>query len=154
MQFSGHAHRNDDYYTATERHVEKITRFYFKLTLGASIFYGMIPFLIVFYDLINGQYSFSSWSLHYNNVWLPFELNSVKRFIGVNIVQSASCWLGTTVLITINSLYFGIICYLRAFCQDVKFYFDEMNQLDRNRDKQLFFSLLCDTIRFHMKITE
>lgn len=61
--------RNDSFYVETELHLQKTTKFYFRLTLGASILYGLVPFLIVFYDLAMDQYSLKSWSLHYNNVW-------------------------------------------------------------------------------------
>lgn len=59
---------------------------------------------------------------------MPFELNSVKRCIGVNVVQSAACWSGTTILIPIMAMFIGIIYYMRPFLEDTKTIF---NQLDR-----------------------
>lgn len=114
----------------------------------------MVPFLIVFYDLSMDQYTLNSWSLHYNNVWLPFALNSVKRFICVNCVQSASCWTGTTILITIMSLYFDVIIYIRAFTEDMRTFFDEMDNMKFDQNERIYKIKMKNAINFHIKITE
>lgn len=85
---------------------------------------------------------------------LPFQLNSVRRFIAVNVVQSASCWLGTTILITIMSMYFGIIIYIRAFLVDIDFFFDEMDALSHRNDTESMNAKLISLVHFHINITE
>lgn len=69
ISLTGHKVRKDDFYERTEAYLEKITKLYFYLTLCTSILYGLVPFLIVSYDLYMDKYSLKSWSLHYNNVW-------------------------------------------------------------------------------------
>lgn len=85
---------------------------------------------------------------------LPFELNSAKRFMGVNIVQSMSCWTGTTILITIVSMYFGIILYIQAFLKDFEFYFDEMDTFAENENLPALNSKFETLIKFHVYILE
>lgn len=153
--FKGITVRRDHHYENTEHHVEKTTKIFFYSTICASILYGMVPFLIVFYDLFKEKYTLNSWSLHYNNVWLPFALNSVRRFICVNCVQSASCWTGTTILITIMALFFDIVIYIRAFTEDIQIFFDEMDKLKSERNNERIFKIkMKNVIDFHIKITE
>lgn len=85
---------------------------------------------------------------------LPFDLNTAVRFTGVNIVQSMSCWTGTTILITIISMYFGIILYIRAFLHDFKFYFDEMDAFAKERNFSALTEKLRSLVHFHVYIME
>lgn len=89
-----------------------------------------------------------------NVLRLPFELNSAKRFMFVNLLQSMSCWSGTTILITIISMYFGIILYIRAFLGDFKFFLDDMDMQAKDDDKAALSATMRALVNFHVEITE
>lgn len=173
----GNTYRNDDFYPKTEKMIQTLTKYYFILTLAGSVIYGFVPFMVVGFCKARKTYTLSMWTLHYNNVWwvsiwkwainerkilyfelkfrrLPFELDSSARYTGVNIVQSMSCWTGTTILITIISIYFGIILYIRAFLRDIAFFFAEIDELTRTGDTLLVFEKLKSLISFHVGILE
>lgn len=146
--------KKDSFYADTEAFIHQLTKIFFILTLGGSFMYGFCPFLVVFYNLAADTYSMKSWSLHYNNVWLPFELNSAARFTGVNVIQSMSCWTGTTILITIVSMYFGIILYIQAFLKDFTFFFDEMDTFAELNDLSALKDKFDALIKFHVYVLE
>lgn len=90
-----------------------------------------------------------------NNLYrLPFELNSARRFACVNVVQSMSCWTGTTILITIVSMYFGIILYIQAFLKDFTFFFDEMDTFAEQDNLPALNDKFDSLIKFHVYILE
>lgn len=74
--------------------------------------------------------------------------------MGVNFVQSMSCWTGTTILITIVSMYFGIILYIQAFLKDFVFYFDEMDTFAEEGDLSALNNKFGALIKFHVYILE
>lgn len=122
--------------------------------MAGSVVYGLVPFMVVIYCLEKDTYTLDKWTLHYNNVWLPFDLNTAGRFIGVNVVQSASCCTARTVLIMIISMYFGIIHYIRAFVLDSVYLFDEMDNLAETDDSNLLIERMESLIDFHVSILE
>lgn len=65
-----------------------------------------------------------------------------------------SCWTGTTILITIISMYFGIILYIQAFLKDFEFYFDEMNEFAEKNDQPALSNKFEALIKFHVYILE
>lgn len=65
-----------------------------------------------------------------------------------------SCWTATTVLITIMSMYFGIILYIKAFLQDFQFFFEEMDAMARIGDFEWIHEKLRSLIYFHVSVLE
>lgn len=65
-----------------------------------------------------------------------------------------SCWTGTTILITIVSMYFGIILYIQTFLKDFQFYFNEMNTFAEENDFPALHNKFDALIKFHVYILE
>lgn len=74
--------------------------------------------------------------------------------MGVNVVQSMSCWTGTTILITSVSMYFGIILYIKTFLKDFEFYFDEMNAFAEEGKIAELYDKFGALVKFHVYIME
>lgn len=65
-----------------------------------------------------------------------------------------SYWTGTTILITIVSMYFGIILSIQTFLKDFVFYFDEMNTFAEQDDLPALHNKFDALIKFHVYILE
>lgn len=71
----------------------------------------------------------------------------------VNIVQTASCWNGTTSCIAVVSIFFGVVYYIEAYFIDIKHMFDEMDRMSENESSQ-FKNHTRSAIILHTKILE
>lgn len=86
---------------------------------------------------------------------MPFAVNTTYRHAFVASLQFIASSIGSLIISTFISLFFGITLYIRACLSDVKTIFDQMDKLCRTEKYSIpcMIEYVNEAIVFHCRIT-
>lgn len=82
---------------------------------------------------------------------MPFELNSLHRYVWVNIFQTICCSSASWMLVAVMTTFIGIILYIYTILGDLKMNFDRMDAL-KSTNFEKYFELITNFMEIHARI--